>query len=76
MFGPDKGNLHGGGKGQLFLVQHFLQLREKFGHSDIPLHLFVVDAVAITHDLRGAFTGLLRVLTDVYKRQTWASAST
>lgn len=51
-----------GGERQLFLVHHLLQIRHKLGQADIPLHLLVVHAVAISHDLRGAFSGVLVLL--------------
>ena len=56
VLGADERNLYGGGKGKLLLVHHLLQIRDKLGQADIPLHLFVVHAVALPDDLRGAFS--------------------
>lgn len=58
VLGTDERNLHGGGKGKLLLVHYLLQIRDKLGQADIPLHLFLVHAVAIPDDLCESFSGI------------------
>ena len=62
VLGADERNLHGRGKRELLLVHHLLQIRDKLGQADIPLHLLVIHAVAIPDDLRGSFSGVPVIL--------------